>query len=64
MAIDETPVGTFVEIEGDERGITEMAQALGRTSVEYVVESYRSLFLKYQKDHGLAGPNMVFDGPS
>ena len=64
VAIDETPVGTFVEIEGDERGVTEMAQALGRAPVEYVLDSYRRLFLKYREEHGLTGPDMVFDKDS
>ena len=64
VAIDETPVGTFVEIEGNERSITEMAQALGRSPAEYVLDSYRSLFLKYREAHGLAGPDMVFDKDS
>src|SRR5262249_39765941 len=30
VAVDETPLGTFVEIEGGARGIAEMAVALGR----------------------------------
>lgn len=64
VAIDETPVGTFVEIEGGERGITGMAHALGRTPGEYVLDSYRSLFLKHQQKHGLAATDMIFDDAS
>lgn len=64
VAIDETPVGTFVEIEGGERGITQMAEALGRTSADYVLDSYRSLFLKHRDERGLTGTDMVFDGTS
>ena len=40
VAIDETPVGVFVEIEGSEHGITGMAEALGRTAADYVLDSY------------------------
>lgn len=61
VAVDETPVGTFVEIEGGERGIALMADALGRTSADYVLDSYRSLFLHHREEYGLTGPDMVFD---
>jgi adenylate cyclase class 2 len=60
VAIDETPVGTFVEIEGSEPGIAATAEALGRTPGDYIIDSYRSLFLKEREAHGLTGPDMVF----
>jgi adenylate cyclase class 2 len=61
VAIDETPVGVFVEIEGTEHGIAEMTVALGRTPADYIVDSYRSLFLQHRDDCGLSGSDMVFD---
>ena len=61
VAIDETPVGVFVEIEGSEQGITTMARALGRRPDDYVLDSYRGLFLKYREQYGLDGTDMVFD---
>jgi adenylate cyclase, class 2 len=60
VAIDETPVGVFVEIEGSEQGITAMADALGRGPDEYVLDSYRGLFLKLREACGLSGSDMVF----
>ena len=60
VAVDETPVGTFVEIEGGEGGITAMAEALGRGPADYILDSYRGLYLKYREARGLTGPNMVF----
>ena len=61
VAIDETPVGVFVEIEGTENGIAEMTAALGRTPDDYIVDSYRSLFLQHREQCGLTGSDMVFD---
>jgi adenylate cyclase class 2 len=61
VAIDETPVGVFVEIEGTENGISEMSSALGRTPDDYLLDSYRSLFLQHREQHGLTGSDMVFD---
>jgi adenylate cyclase class 2 len=60
VAIDETPVGVFVEIEGSEQGITAMAEALGRGPDDYVLDSYRGLFLKHRDALGLTGTDMVF----
>ena len=61
VAIDETPVGVFVEIEGSEHGIADMAIALGRTPDDYIVDSYRALFLQHREQIGLRGSDMVFD---
>lgn len=61
VAVDETPVGVFVEIEGSEHGITAMAQALGRTTADYMLDSYRGLFLAYRERLALGGADMVFE---
>src|SRR5438874_10613593 len=61
VAVDETPVGVFVEIEGSDPGIMSMAEALGRTSADYIVDSYRTLFLQLRDQCGLAGTYMVFE---
>jgi adenylate cyclase class 2 len=63
VAVDETPVGVFVEIEGCEKGITAMAAAMGRGPSDYILDSYRGLFLKHRDALGLAGADMVFDQP-
>ena len=61
VAIDETPVGVFVEIEGSEHGIMSMAEALGRRPADYVLDSYRGLFLRHREELGLNDSDMVFD---
>jgi adenylate cyclase class 2 len=61
VAIDETPVGTFVEIEGSEHGITALASALARSPADYVLDSYRSLFMRHLASSGLPPGDMLFE---
>ena len=61
VAVDETPVGTFVEIEGGARGICEMAEALGRGPNDYLLDSYRSLYSEYCRQRGLPVTDMLFE---
>lgn len=44
IVIDETPIGSFFEIEGDVPGIHRAAAALGFQPSDFVTESYASLF--------------------
>src|SRR5688500_6455395 len=60
IALDETPVGTYVAIEGGEQGITAMTIALGRTSADFILDSYRGLFMQHREKHGIGTTNMVF----
>lgn len=57
VAIDETPIGTFVEIEGDAAAIHALAARLGFTTDDFVTASYRALFVA----SGAVG-DMLFPG--
>ena len=59
VALDETPVGVFVELEGEAERITELAEALGFTPAQYLTASYASLHGERAASLGL-GPHMVF----
>ena len=61
VAIDETPCGVFVEIEGARAGVEQVARALGRTPDDYIVASYRSLYEADCARRGLPVADMVFD---
>jgi len=45
IVVDETPIGTFLEIEGPAATIHEAARALGRSRADYIADSYAALFL-------------------
>ena len=62
IAIDETPVGTFVEIEGSEHGIrTWPPKRFARKPDDYVTDSYRGLYVKHCEQHGLPLADMLFE---
>jgi len=60
IAVDETPVGTFVEIEGSEDSVVRTTAALGRGPSDYVLLSYRTLYIEHQTDAGLPVSDMLF----
>jgi adenylate cyclase class 2 len=60
IAIDETPIGVFVELEGGEEEINRVAAALGRRPADYITASYRALFLADCSARGVEAGDMVF----
>ncbi|HWF47564.1 MAG TPA: class IV adenylate cyclase [Bryobacteraceae bacterium] len=60
VTLDETPIGTFLELEGPGDWIDRTAQFLGFNKEDYVLESYGQLYLNYCARRGLQPGNMVF----
>lgn len=60
ITLDETPIGTFAELEGPKPAIDAMAAQLGFNRSDYIVGSYRELYFQSlpSGDRGEAG--MIF----
>jgi adenylate cyclase class 2 len=60
VVFDETPIGDYLELEGPQRWIDEVARQLGYSRREYIRDSYAALYRKKcQADHVAPG-NMIF----
>ena len=57
---DETPIGDYLELEGPQRWIDEVARQLGYSRRDYVTESYATLYRKKCQAEGKALGNMLF----
>lgn len=57
---DETPIGTFVELEGPRRWIDTTAKQLGYTRKDYVTASYAALYFEKCWREGKKPGQMVF----
>ena len=56
MVLDETPIGNFLELEGPQRWIDEVARQLGYSRREYIKDSYAALYReKCQTEHKTPG---------
>lgn len=60
IALDETPVGTFLELEGPPRAIDKAARALGFTPRNYIQATYWDLYAADCRRRGRKRRNMVF----
>jgi adenylate cyclase, class 2 len=61
ITLDETPIGTFLELEGPGDWIDGTAVALGFTPDDYILESYGRLYISDCQRRGVEPGNMVFE---
>jgi adenylate cyclase class 2 len=60
ITIDETPMGTFLELEGPADWIDRTAGRLGFTHDDYLTSSYASLYREYRNANPDAPADMMF----
>ncbi len=60
ITVDETPIGLYLELEGQPPWIDRIAGELGFSEQQYVTKSYGALYLEYCRERGITPANMVF----
>jgi len=60
LDLDETPVGTFLELEGQPKAINRVAKALGYSDRDYIRGTYWDLFNADRRRRGSRAKNMLF----
>ncbi len=60
VALDQTPIGEYAEIEGLEEDILRVAAALGIDRSEFIRDSYYYLYVQDCRERGIAPGDMIF----
>jgi adenylate cyclase class 2 len=60
VVVDETPIGSFGEIEGPARWIDRTAERLGIVPSSYITQSYAELFFAWKRQTGSRANEMTF----
>jgi adenylate cyclase, class 2 len=60
VVVDETPIGTFAEIEGPPRWIDETARKLDVSCDQYIMKNYATLFSEWKRQTGSPAEDMTF----
>lgn len=60
IELDETPIGTYVELEGPAGAIDRAAMELGYSKRDYVVKNYLTLYVEQCRRKGIEPVHMVF----
>lgn len=63
VTLDETPIGTLMELEGPSRWIDATAKELGFPPSAYVLDSYGRLYEKWCAEKRVPKSNMTFKRP-
>jgi adenylate cyclase, class 2 len=58
--VDETPIGVYLELEGNPLWIDRTARKLGFDEKDYITASYARLYIDWCKARGVAPTNMLF----
>ena len=61
IEVDETPVGTYVELEGPPEAIDRAAEAFGFARKDYLLKNYLTLYAEDCRRRGVAPGNMLFE---
>jgi len=61
VMVDETPIGDFIELEGEEQAIAQAVALLGIEPTDYILESYLALQAEHCRRQGRPLEDMVFD---
>jgi adenylate cyclase class 2 len=61
VAVDDAPLGAFVEIEAAPEEIARVAALLGRTASDYSTDSYAALWRRACEARGVEPGDMLFD---
>lgn len=60
LTLDETPIGCYIELEGDPQWIDETAGKLGYHERDYITKSYGALYRSHCLERQVPPTNMVF----
>ena len=60
VVVDETPLGLFAEIEGDDASVRSLAKELGVAEAEFIPDSYVALWTKARAADASLPHDMVF----
>ena len=63
-AVDETPIGTFVELEGDPDDVDAAAAKLGASSSDFICATYRELQERDAAARGVTAGDMLLSPPT
>lgn len=58
--LDETPMGWFLEIEGEENKIEDAIARLNLQELKRINNAYLGLWEEYKKEHGISSNDMMF----